>query len=48
MGCGMGIAGGRIGGWGIEGMADRVVRNERRSSSKCCFQIYGMSISLYG
>ncbi len=26
-GCGMGIVGGRIGGWGIEGGADRVVRN---------------------
>ena len=26
-GCGTGIVGGRIGGWGIEGGADRVVRN---------------------
>ena len=26
-GCGIGIVGGRTGGWGIEGMADRVVRN---------------------
>ena len=25
--CGIGIVGGRIGGWGIEGGADRVVRN---------------------
>ncbi len=27
-GGGVGIVGGRIGGWEIEGMADRVVRNE--------------------
>jgi len=27
-----GIVGGRIGGWGIEGMADRVVRNGIRDS----------------
>ena len=26
-GCGIGINGGRIGGWGIEGGTDRVVRN---------------------
>jgi len=26
-GCGIGIVGGRIGGWGIEGAADFVVRN---------------------
>jgi hypothetical protein len=25
--CGAGIVGGRTGGWGIEDMADRVVRN---------------------
>jgi hypothetical protein len=26
-GCGIGVVGGRIGGWGIEGWGDRVVRN---------------------
>jgi hypothetical protein len=33
-GCGIGIVGGRIGGWGIEneGAADPVVRNESRDS----------------
>jgi hypothetical protein len=29
-GCGIGIVGGSIGGWGIEGITDRVVRNRSK------------------
>ena len=49
-GCGMGIVGGRIGGWGIEGGVDCVIRIGSKDGlgSKCYFQICSMSISIYG
>ena len=51
-GCGIGIVGGRIGEWGIEGEdgANRIVRNGSRDGlgSKCYFQICSMSVSIHG
>jgi hypothetical protein len=55
MGCGMGIAGGRIGGCGIEGMADRVVRNGMRDGlavsvafkSMACPFLYTVKVRLW-
>ena len=54
-GCGVGIVGGRIGGWGIEGMADRVVRNGIRDGlavsvafrSMACPFLYTVKVMLF-
>jgi hypothetical protein len=49
-GCGIGIVGGCIGGWGIEGGTDRVVRNGSKDglAPSVAFRSIGMSISIYG
>ena len=52
---GCGIVGGRIGGWGIEGMADRVVRNGIRDglgvsvafTSIACPFLYTVKVMLF-